>query len=44
VSEIWDSQERFEAFGERLTPMLEEAGIEQAAEPEFFNVHNQVRR
>ena len=27
VSEIWDSREQFEAFGERLLPILAEAGI-----------------
>ena len=28
VSEIWDSRAQFEAFGERLIPILAEAGIE----------------
>ena len=28
VSEIWDSQEQLEAFGERLMPVLAEVGIE----------------
>jgi hypothetical protein len=40
VSEIWDSREQFEAFGERLMPMLAEAGIEFSGEPEVFEVHN----
>lgn len=43
VSEIWDSQEQFEAFGERLMPVLEEAGIEPG-EPTVFEVHNIIRR
>jgi hypothetical protein len=43
VSEIWDSQEQFEAFGERLMPVLEEAGIDPG-EPTIFEVHNTVRR
>jgi hypothetical protein len=43
VSEIWDSQEQFEAFGERLMPVLEQAGIEPG-EPTVFEVHNVVRR
>ena len=43
VSEIWDSREQFEAFGERLMPMLEEAGID-AGEPDVFEVHNIIRR
>lgn len=43
VSEIWDSQEQFEAFGERLMPVLAEVGIEPG-EPELLEVHNIVRR
>jgi hypothetical protein len=43
VSEIWDSREQFEAFGERLMPILSEVGIE-AGEPEVFDVHAIVRR
>src|SRR5207249_5092900 len=30
VSEVWDSKEQFEAFGERLMPILAEGGIELA--------------
>jgi hypothetical protein len=44
VSEIWDSREQFEAFGERLMPVLAETGIEFSAEPEVFEVHNIVKR
>lgn len=43
VSEIWDSREQFEAFGERLMPVLEEAGI-NPGEPTVFEVHNTIRR
>jgi hypothetical protein len=43
VSEIWDSRERFEAFGERLMPVLSEVGIDPG-EPEVLEVHNIVRR
>ena len=43
VSEIWDSREQFEAFGERLMPVLSEVGIEPG-EPEVFDVHDIVRR
>ena len=28
VSEIWDSMEQFEAFGQRLMPILTEGGVE----------------
>ena len=44
VSEIWDSREQFEAFGERLMPVLTETGIEFSAEPDVFEVHNIVKR
>ena len=40
VSEIWDSQEQFQAFGEKLMPVLDEAGIEFSGDPEVFEVHN----
>ena len=39
VSEIWDSREQFEAFGERLMPVLAKVGIEFSGEPEVFEVH-----
>jgi hypothetical protein len=43
VSEIWDSQEQLDAFGERLMPVLAEIGIEPG-QPEILEVHNIVRR
>ncbi len=43
VSEIWDSREQFEAFGERLTPLLAEAGIDPG-EPEVIEIHNIIKR
>ena len=43
VSEIWDSREKWEAFGERLMPILADVGIEPG-EPEVFEVHNIIRR
>ena len=43
VSEIWDSQEKFEAFGERLMPVLTDMGIEPG-EPELLEVHNIIKR
>ena len=39
VSEVWESQEQLDAFGEKLRPQLEEAGIELSGEPEVFDVH-----
>ncbi|MBA2616056.1 MAG: hypothetical protein H0U90_09855 [Actinobacteria bacterium] len=44
VSEIWDSREQFEAYGERLMPLLADAGIEFSSEPEIFEVHNIRKR
>lgn len=44
VSEIWDSQEQFAAFGEVLMPILSESGIEFAGEPEIFPIHNIMRQ
>ena len=44
VSEIWDSREQLEAYGERLIPLLAETGIEFSDGPEIFEVHNLVRR
>ena len=44
VSEIWDSREQLEAYGERLMPILAASGIEFAGEPEIFEVHNLIKR
>jgi hypothetical protein len=44
VSEIWDSREKWEAFFEHLMPLLADAGIQVAGEPEVFEVHNTVKR
>jgi len=44
VSEIWDSREQLQAFGERLMPILADVGIEFSGDPEIFEVHNVVKR
>jgi hypothetical protein len=44
VSEIWDSREQFEAFGQRLMPILTEGGVELAGPPEVIEIHNEIRR
>jgi hypothetical protein len=44
VSEIWDSQEKFDAFGKRLMPILADVGIELAGDPEIIEVHNIIKR
>ncbi|HEX7292598.1 MAG TPA: hypothetical protein VF250_15875 [Conexibacter sp.] len=43
VSEIWDSREQWQAFGEQLMPVLADVGI-QPGDPDVFEVHNVVRR
>jgi hypothetical protein len=43
VSEIWDSQEQLDAFGERLMPILAEVGIDPG-QPELLPIHNIVSR
>jgi hypothetical protein len=42
VSEIWESQEKIEAFGERLMPVLAEVGVQMGAPPEFVPVVNLI--
>ncbi|HET6849294.1 MAG TPA: hypothetical protein VFH74_10565 [Gaiellales bacterium] len=44
VSEIWDSVEHLQAYGEILMPMLADAGIEMAAEPEIIPIHRIDKR
>jgi hypothetical protein len=43
VSEIWDSQEQLDAFGERLMPVLSDVGIDPG-KPELLPIHNIVKR
>jgi hypothetical protein len=44
VSEIWDSKEQLEAFGERLMPILQESGVELTGPPEIIEIHNMIKR
>ena len=39
VSDIWESREAFEKFGESLRPLMQEMGF-ATPEIEFFEVHN----
>jgi hypothetical protein len=39
VSEVWESREKLDAFGEKLRPRLEEEGIRVSGEPEVFAAH-----
>jgi hypothetical protein len=41
VSDIWDSRESFEKFGETLKPILEELGI-ASAPTQIFEVYNLI--
>jgi len=41
VSDIWDSRESFDRFGQTLLPILEDLGI-PSGEPEEIAVHNTI--
>ncbi len=43
VSQVWDSKEQLDAFGERLKPILSDMGI-NPGEPEVLEVHNSIKR
>jgi hypothetical protein len=43
VSEIWSSNEQFEAFGRDLMPILNDVGISMAGPPEHLEVYTQER-
>jgi hypothetical protein len=41
VSEVWESQEKLDAFQEGLMPLLQEAGVDvEAEQPETFDIHS----
>jgi hypothetical protein len=44
VGEICDLREQFDAFGERLMPVLKDVGIELRGEPEILEIHNLIKR
>ena len=44
VSEIWDSPQDMQAFGEKLMPILADVGVQMAAEPEVIEIRNHVKR
>jgi hypothetical protein len=39
VSEVWESREKLDAFGDKLGPRMQEAGIQLSGEPEVFDAH-----
>jgi hypothetical protein len=42
VSEIWESEEQWQAFGEKLMPILAEVGIEPG-QPEVLPIYNIIK-
>ena len=44
VSEVWDSREQFQAFGQRVMPLLADVALEHTGEPETLEVHNIIKR
>ncbi len=42
VSEIWESEDKWKAFGEKLMPVLAEVGIEPG-QPEQLEIHNIIQ-
>ena len=43
VLDIWESTEKFSAFGDRLMPIVQEVGL-KPNEPEIFPAHNYVTK
>ena len=41
VVDVWDSEEAFQRFGERIGPVLQEVGL--PGEPKVFPLHNFVK-
>jgi hypothetical protein len=44
VSEVWDSREQFEAFGQRVMPLLADVALEHSGQPQILEVHNIIKR
>jgi hypothetical protein len=44
VDEIWDSQEQFEAFGQRVMPLLADVALEHSGQPQVCEIHNIIKR
>jgi hypothetical protein len=44
VSEVWDSPEQLQAFGQRIMPLLADVALDHSGQPEIFQVHNIIRR
>ena len=44
VSEVWESREQQEQFGEKLMPVLQEANVDLSGEPEILEVEGYFMR
>ena len=44
VSEIWDSEEQWRTFTEKLYPRLQEAGVQMGSDPLVLPVHELQKR
>jgi hypothetical protein len=44
VSEIWDSPEKLDAFGQVLMPILASQGQEFSSDPDVFEIHDTFKR
>ncbi|HWH92386.1 MAG TPA: hypothetical protein VNT03_00880 [Baekduia sp.] len=44
VSEIWDSEEKWRTFRDKLVPVLQEVGVQMGGDPEVFQVHELQKR
>lgn len=42
VSQVWDTREQMDAFGQQIMPILAEMGI-NPGEPEIIEVHNIIK-
>jgi hypothetical protein len=42
ISEVWASEQQWQAFGEKLMPIVADVGIEMS-QPQILPVHNQIR-
>jgi len=44
ADEIWDSREQFEAFAQRVLPLLADLALEHSGQPEVCEIHNIIKR
>lgn len=42
VTEVWDSQEQFEAFGRRIMPLLSDVALEHSGMPSVYAAYNVI--